>query len=213
MTVASRTPARFDRMTAPTPYPVAARELMRSTILDAMRDQLRTRRWAEVTMADVAAAAGISRPTLYKEFGSRMDLAQAYVLREVDSFLAAVEDAVRAHLDDPATALAAAFDVFLVAAANDPLVRTIVSDDGSDELLRLVTTGGEPVLQRGTERLAAFMVEGWPTLGDDAAALLAESVVRLAISYVALPSQVNMSGASVAALLGPYIEQALSDGD
>lgn len=198
-------------MTAPTPYPVAARELMRSTILDAMRDQLRTRPWAEVTMAEVATTAGVSRQTLYKEFGSRMDLAQAYVLREADSFLTAVEEAVRAHLDDPATALSAAFDVFLAAAADDPLVRTIVSDDSSDELLRLVTTGGEPVLQRATERLAAFMVEGWPTLGDDAAALLAESVVRLAISYVALPSEeTTMSGASVAALLGPYIERALA---
>ena len=197
-------------MTAPTPYPVAARELLRSTILDAMRDQLRTRRWAAVTMADVAAAAGISRPTLYKEFGSRMDLAQAYVLREADSFLTAVEDAVRAHLDDPATALSAAFDVFLAAAADDPLVRTIVSDDSSDELLRLVTTGGEPVLQRATDRLGAFMAEGWPNLGDEAAGLLAESVVRLAISYVALPSRGSgLTGASVAALLGPYIEQAL----
>ena len=197
-------------MTAPTPYPVAARELMRSTILDAMRDQLRSRPWAEVTMAEVATTAGVSRQTLYKEFGSRMDLAQAYVLREADSFLSAVEDAVRANLDDPATALSAAFDVFLAAAADDPLVRTIVSDDSSDDLLRLVTTGGEPVLQRATARLAAFMVEGWPTLGADAAGLLAESVVRLAISYVALPSQeTTMGGASVAALLGPYIERAL----
>jgi AcrR family transcriptional regulator len=120
---------------AVTPYAVAARELLRSTLLDAMRDQLRTRAWAEVTMAEVATAAGVSRQTLYKEFGSRHDLAQAYVLREVDRFLGAVEEAVTAHLHDPTTALGAAFDVFLAAAADDPLVRAVVSGAGGDELL------------------------------------------------------------------------------
>ena len=73
-------------------------------------------------MGDIAAAAGVSRQTLYKEFGSRDEFAQAFVMREVDRFLAAVEAAVREHLDDPPTALSAAFDVFLTAAAEDPLV-------------------------------------------------------------------------------------------
>src|SRR3712207_2963537 len=115
-----------------------------------MREQLRTRPWAEVTMAEVATAAGVSRQTLYKEFGSRQELAQAYVLREADRFLGTVEDAVTAHLDDPVTALSAAFDVFLAAAADDPLVRAVVSGDGGDELLVLVTTQGHPVLERAT---------------------------------------------------------------
>jgi AcrR family transcriptional regulator len=198
--------------TAPTPYAVAARELLRSTLLDAMREQLRTRPWAGVTMADVAKTAGVSRQTVYNEFGSRRDLAQAYVLRETDRFLATVEDAVTAHLDDPVTALAAAFDVFLTAAADDPLVRAVVSGDGGgDELLALITTQGEPVLERATDRLAAFMLEGWPALGRSGATLLAESVVRLAISYAALPSGRGLTGRSIAELLGPYVERALDE--
>lgn len=196
---------------APTPYPVAARELLRTMLLDAMREQLRERPWAEVTMAEVATAAGVSRQTLYKEFRSRHEFAQAYVLREVDRFLGAVEEAVTANLDDPATALSAAFDVFLAAAAEDPLVRTIVAGDGADELLPLVTTQGAPVLQRATERLAALVTRGWSGLGEDDAQLLAECVVRLAISYAALPSSTSrLSGPSVAALLGPYVDRALS---
>ena len=198
-------------VTTPTPYPVAARELLRSTIFDAVREQLRTRPWSEVTMADVATAAGVSRQTLYKEFGSRFDLAQAYVLREADRFLGAVEEAVTAHLDDPATALSAAFDVFLAAAAEDPLVRAIVAGDGGDELLRLVTTDAEPVLERATDRLARFLRQGWPRVGEDDARLLSNAVVRLAISYVALPSRsAALTGPAVAALLGPYIERALA---
>ena len=50
------------------PYSVAARELLRNTLLDAACHELQSRRWAEITMADIALAAGVSRQTLYKEF-------------------------------------------------------------------------------------------------------------------------------------------------
>ncbi len=85
------------------PYSLAARELLRNTLLDAARDELESRRWADITMADIAGSAGVSRQTLYKEFGSRDEFAQALVLREAERFLVAVEEAVRAHLDNPAT--------------------------------------------------------------------------------------------------------------
>jgi AcrR family transcriptional regulator len=192
---------------APVPYPVAARELLRRTLLDAMREQLASRDWAAVTMAEVARAAGVSRQTLYKAFGSRQEFAQAYVLREVDHFLEAVEAAVQAHLDDPPRALAAAFDVFLAAAAEDPLVRAIVSGESGEELLPLVTTQGQPVLEHATERLGAFLQEGWPAIAPEQARLLAECVVRLAISCAALPS--GMGAESVATLLGPYVERVV----
>lgn len=196
---------------APVPYPLAARELLRSTLLDAMREQLARRQWATVTMAEVARAAGVSRQTLYKAFGSRQEFAQAYVLREVDRFLEAVETAVQAHPDEPTRAVAAAFDVFLTAADGDPLVRSIVSGEGSDELLPLVTTQGQPFLDHATERLAAFLDQAWPTIAPEQARLLAECVVRLAISCATLPSGPSGMGAeAVATLLGPYLERVLA---
>lgn len=196
---------------APVPYPVAARELLRSTLLDAMREELATREWASVTMAEVARAAGVSRQTLYKAFGSRQEFAQAYVLREVDYFLEAVEAAVQAHLDEPARAIAAAFATFLSAAADDPFVRGIVSGESGGELLPLVTTQGQPVLEHATERLAAFLAEGWPQMTPEQAQLLAECVVRLAISHAALPSgPAGLTADSVATLLGPYLAGVLA---
>src|SRR5262245_37935052 len=57
--------------TARTPYAEAARELLRQTLFGAAREQMEERPWSEVTMSDVAAAAGVSRQTLYKEFGNR----------------------------------------------------------------------------------------------------------------------------------------------
>ncbi|MGO9321672.1 MAG: TetR family transcriptional regulator [Solirubrobacteraceae bacterium] len=195
------------------PYPIAARELLRNTLLDAACEQLQGRRWADVTMADIALAAGVSRQTLYKEFGSRDEFAQVLVMREADRFLIAVEGAVGAHLDDPASALAAAFDVFLHAAAENPLVRTIVHGDGAEELLALFTTHGQPLVERATERLAAVLLASWPLVARDDARLLSECLVRLAISYAALPTgPASMTAASIASLLGPYVEQLVARG-
>jgi AcrR family transcriptional regulator len=189
------------------PYPVAARELLRSSLLDAAREELRQRRWADVTMGDVAVAAGVSRQTLYKEFGSREEFAQALVLREADSLLDEVERAMQDNRAEPANALAAAFDVYLHAAAENPLLRAVVSADGAAELLTLLTTHGEPLLERSSQRLKGLLHAGWPLMRDEDAELLSECLVRLAISYAALPKgPASMSAASVARLLGPYVE-------
>jgi AcrR family transcriptional regulator len=194
-----------------TPYAEAARELLRGTLLDGARDELERRSWAEITMGEIAAAAGVSRQTLYKEFGSRDEFAQAFVMREVDRFLAAVEVAVREHLDDPATALSAAFDVFLTAAAEDPLVRTLLTGEAAHSLLPLLTTEGRPVVAGATERLSAIILAGWPQVDPADARLLAECLVRLAISYAALPAgPTAMTAASVTTLLGPFVERALA---
>src|ERR1700749_3022535 len=114
-------PARSPTATTPrmstagqrVPYSVAARELLRNTLLDAACHELQTRHWADITMADIAVAAGVSRQTLYKEFGSREEFAQVLVLREAESFLDAVEQSVNEHLTDPSKALGAALARFL----------------------------------------------------------------------------------------------------
>jgi AcrR family transcriptional regulator len=195
-----------------TPYAVAARELLRATLLDAARDLLGERDWGDITMADIARAAGVSRQTLYSEFGSRAEFAQALFLREADRFLEAVEQAVNSNLHDPVAALAAAFDVFLTAAADDPLIRSVVSGEGNDSLLPYVTTQGQPVVEQAAERLATVISAGWPHVDRDAIGLLAECVVRLAISYAALPTgPAGITAASVAALLGPYLERVVAE--
>jgi AcrR family transcriptional regulator len=199
-------------VTAPerTPYAVAARELLRETLLDGARDLLGEQDWADVTMADIARAAGVSRQTLYSEFGSRGEFAQALFLREADRFLAAVEDAVNANLDDATAALAAAFEVFLTAAAENPLIRAVVAGDGNAGLLPYVTTQGQPVVAQAAARLAGVISAGWPRVDRDGIDLLADCVVRLAISYAALPA--DSAADSVATLLGPYLEQLVADG-
>ena len=60
-------------MPEPTTYPVAARRLLHDMLLDAARELLSQRHWPDVTMAEVAGRAGVSRQTLYNEFRSRDD--------------------------------------------------------------------------------------------------------------------------------------------
>jgi AcrR family transcriptional regulator len=195
------------------PYSLAVRELLRNTLLDAACDELNERRWGDITMADIARAAGVSRQTLYKEFGSRDEFAQALVLREAERFLLEVQTAVRAHIHEPAVALSAAFEVFLTAAAENPLIRTVVNSEGSEGLLVLFTTHGEPLVEGAAARLSAIILDGWPLMRRRDAELLSECLVRLAISYAALPKGPStMSADSVATLLGPYIERLLSGG-
>ncbi len=195
-----------------TPYPQAARQLLRETLFGAARDELQQRAWSEITMADIASAAGVSRQTLYKEFGSRDEFAQAFVIHEGERFLDGVEAAVRAHLDDPHAAVGAALEVFLRSAGEDPLVRILLSDDGAGGLLPFVTTQGMPVVQWATGRLTATIEEGWPEAPADKARLLAEALVRLAISHITAPGDSpETTAAATGELLGPFIDEALGD--
>lgn len=192
------------------PLAELTRSLVRERVLDAVGDLLRDRVWAQVTMADVAQRAGMSRQTLYNAFGSRVHLAQAYLAREADLFLQAVDIAVRQRATEPRNALAGALEVFLTTAADHPLVRAITTGDGGEELLPLVTTRGGPLLERATNHLTDLLIDTWPGLNPDEARPMADALVRLAISYAALPAGTPAAtAAAVAHILGPSIDAAV----
>jgi AcrR family transcriptional regulator len=196
-----------------TPYRVAARQLLHDSLLDAARTLLGDRPWAQITMSEVARAAGVSRQTLYTEFGSRDEFAARFVMREGARFLEEVERAIHAHLDDPRAAVAAGLETFLAATADDPLVRLLLSDDGTGGMLPLITTQSRPVLDWASARLCEVMRAGWPAVRDEDAELLADSFVRLAISYVMMPRRSPRETAdAAAALLAPYMERAMLAG-
>lgn len=193
-----------------TPYPEAARRLLRETLFGAARDQLQSKAWSEITMSNIAEVAGVSRQTLYKEFGSRAEFGQAFVIHEGERFLDGVDAAVRQHLDDPRAAVGAALELFLSSAGEDPLVRILLSDDGTGGMLPFVTTQGMPVVQWATARLTATIGAGWPQAPPAKVRLLAESLVRLAISYITAPGDDPETTATKAGeLLGPFIDDAL----
>ncbi|MGN6215494.1 MAG: TetR/AcrR family transcriptional regulator, partial [Solirubrobacterales bacterium] len=94
--------------TSRTPYQEAARELLRQTVFDAARDLLDRQPWSEITMADIATGAGVSRQTLYNEFGNRNEFGFAFVIHEAERFMDGVEKAVLEHVEEPRAAVRAA---------------------------------------------------------------------------------------------------------
>jgi AcrR family transcriptional regulator len=86
-------------------------------------------------MVDVAAAAGVSRQTLYNEFGSKEGLARALVRREADGYLAGVERALAG--DGPGTPrerLTATAEWTVSAARDNALVRAMLTGCWSERL-------------------------------------------------------------------------------
>ncbi|HEY4018899.1 MAG TPA: TetR family transcriptional regulator [Pseudonocardiaceae bacterium] len=191
------------------PYPEAARGLLRDTIIAAVDELARTRGWAATTMTHVADVAGVSRQTVYNEFGSRQALVEEYVTREVRNLVAEVEIAVREHADDPSAALLAAFGLFLKLASDEPIIRIIVADADSSHLMRLLTNLGTSVAD---DRIARLIVDVWPQASTEDAELIADSLVRLAISHAVAPgADPDTTSRNVTRLVGPLIHDILGN--
>ncbi|MFI2644706.1 TetR/AcrR family transcriptional regulator [Streptomyces sp. NPDC018610] len=105
----------------------------RESLLDAAYTALARRPWSAVRMVDVAAAAGVSRQTLYNEFGSKEGLARALVRREADGFLAGVDRALAGHTD-PYERLTAAAEWTASAARRNALVKAMLTGCWSERL-------------------------------------------------------------------------------
>ena len=77
-------------------------------------------------------------------------------------------------------------------------------------MLPFVTTHGQPLVAHAAERLRGAILARWPQAAEHDAMLLAECLVRLAISYATLPvGSAGMTASSITELLGPYIDHAL----
>src|SRR5579884_3064220 len=100
----------------------------RESLLTAAADAVTAGAWRRTRMADVAAAAGVSRQTLYNEFGSKDALAEALARREADAFLTETERVLSEHAGDPpAAAIAAAVEATLDRAADNPLLKAVLT--------------------------------------------------------------------------------------
>lgn len=188
-------------------YAELSRSLLRETILRAVDGLVRTRPWSEVTMAQVAAASGVSRQTVYNELGGRADLAVAYASWAGDQLLDEVERCVAAHRDDLQAALVAAFTVFLDQGAGHPLIRAISAGGGDDDLaILLAAPRSQPVITGATHRLGEIIATTWPDLPAELVPVASEVLVRLAVSHLLHPTSTPDAAArQLATLFGPFL--------
>jgi AcrR family transcriptional regulator len=144
----------------------------------------RTQGWASTTMSHVAEVAGVSRQTVYNEFKNRAALVEAYLRREIDGLILAVEAAIASQADDAHAALRSAFELFLSLASDEPVVQMLRSSTEGVELWPVLTAMSRAV---ALERLTPVIVRTWPQASVAEADLLMDALVRLAISHALLP--------------------------
>src|SRR4051812_45301435 len=163
----------------------------RDALLDAAYDAAVAGDWASARMLDVAAAAGVSRQTLYNEFGTKDALAQALALRETERFLADIEAAMAGQDGAPAEAVGVAGAHTLRQAADNPLLKAVLTDDtsGAGGLLPFLTTRAEPVLSAARAHISAYVLSHWPDLPVADVDLVGEVVVRLSVSHIVLSTE------------------------
>ncbi|MFJ3878834.1 TetR/AcrR family transcriptional regulator [Streptomyces sp. NPDC090077] len=168
----------------------------RESLLQAAEAALAARPWPAVRMVEVAAAAGVSRQTLYNEFGGKAGLGRALVRRAADWYLDGVERALALPAArGSAERLAAVAEWTVRAARARVLVRALLTGSWGPGLPSPPPTGGRQALGPGELARAAR---------DRAAAALpqeparrCELAVRLALSYVVAPAEPGQEPAAV----------------
>lgn len=168
----------------------AAPPSLRDRLLEAAVQIMTTSGWGRVTMARLADDVGVSRQTVYNEIGTKNDLAEAMVMRELDRFLAGVTRSFDENPDDLIGAIRDSARRVLKYAEDNALLHAVVSaTHGADtELLPLLTTHSEYLLEGAkfvvAERVASYDVD----LPEGRLEASIDMVVRLVLSHVMQPS-------------------------
>ncbi|MGW1023050.1 TetR/AcrR family transcriptional regulator [Streptomyces sp. NPDC002577] len=193
----------------------------RESLLDAAYVALTRRPWSAVRMVDVAAGAGVSRQTLYNEFGSKDGLARALVRREADAYLAGVDRALASHVEGRER-LAAVAEWTVAAARGNALVRAVLTGCWSERLPSLtpsaVPSSSVVPAQRRADgplpspadvvglvrdrAIAAVALPGGSAAEALELARVCEVAVRLALSWAVAPAGEGGVGRLVREVLG-----------
>lgn len=173
------------------PYRAAVRSLLRDRLLDAAAAVFTEDGWRRLTMAKVAERAGVSRQTVYNEFGNKQQLAEQLIHRELDTFLDAVQRAFSAE-DGVSEAVHAAVLAALEMAARDDLLLAVLErgHSGDTDLLPYIFQSRD-LVDRATDFVYALFRQHHPEmleLGDRLPTAM-ESLVRLVLSHVSQPTR------------------------
>lgn len=177
----------------------------RTALLDAAYAAILEGDWERTRMVDVAAAARVSRQTLYNEFGSKDGLALALAERETRRFMQRTDTAYHRG-DGVAQSLEAGVTEALRVGRANPLVRAVLTSAPDSGLLPFLTTRSDAMLAVAGSQLAGNLRASRPELDEETVRLVAEAVPRLVISHLVLPTGPPESAAhDIVALVLPYL--------
>ena len=168
------------------------RARLRDVALDAAREVVLDRGWGAVRMGAIATQVGISRQSLHAEFGTKDELGNALIMREMTEFFAGVAARLEEHPGDLAAAVSEAIQYMVTAARDNPLLATIITRaaaGGDVSLLSLLTVRGEALLGTATALVGDWVSGQWPSADPADVRLMVESVVRLCQSHILTPTK------------------------
>lgn len=175
-------------MSEVTRFAVRVKVDLRESLLGAAAELLAANGYRGLRMVDVGAAAGVSRQTVYNEFGDKEQLAQAVLLRCTAEFLTAIDSAMQDAVG-PRDGLRAGALAALEHAEREPLIIALVTGGSAgaagDLLPFLADRHAEPVLDTAAEHVSRHLRRLAPD-GDHQ--LVATAVVRLVVSHMLLPT-------------------------
>ncbi|MCK2237963.1 MULTISPECIES: TetR family transcriptional regulator [unclassified Crossiella] len=192
-----------------TPFSARVKASLRETLLDAAANLLAEGGYQGLRMAEVATAAGVSRQTVYNEFGNKDALVQAVALRLTAQFLAGTAERLDRE-ENLLDGIRAATGYILSHATANRLIGAMLTGADAQDMLPFLTTRGAPVLTSAAELVCQHTRARLPRLPAALAELYAETAVRLTVSHLLLPSgepgHAAEAVATVAgAMLGPYL--------
>jgi AcrR family transcriptional regulator len=181
---------------------------LRDELLDAAYEAIVAGGYDGLRMAEVGRQVGVSRQTVYNEFGDKWGVLQAVAGRETERFLLDVNAALAEHRD-PIAGLRAAVERALLLAADNPLVKAALGSPGSDQASQFLTTRGQQVLELSHQRLDAHVREHWPEVPAEDATICVDVALRVVLSHIVNPGAAPAVVAEqVARVVGPFLSNS-----
>ena len=161
----------------------------RERLLGEAAELTRSGGWQSITMARLADRVGVSRQTVYNEIGSKSQLAEAMVMRELELFLRQVDAAFAEYPDDLVEAIRAAAEAVLEMARTNPLLHAVLSAShgAQSDLLPLLTTQAEPLIEVARAMIMGQLASYSVTIEAERVEPLVDAVVRIVLSHVTVP--------------------------
>lgn len=165
----------------------------RERLLSAAYELTETDGWGSVTMSRVARAAGVSRQTVYNEFGTKHGLAQQLALTETVKFLEVARRGLESA-DDVIEGLRAACQGVLEYAESSVIIRSIAgpwTEDTDTDFLKLLTTESQQIVDLASLAVRDLIVARFGPLpiSDSELDVAVEVVIRLVLSHLTRPGK------------------------
>jgi AcrR family transcriptional regulator len=172
------------------PFRARVQLMLRTAILDAAWKRAAEQDWSAVHVAQIADDVGVSRQTVYNEFGSKDDLAAAVVRRDLERFVAGLVEHTQSA-PDLETAARDSMGWLLREARRHPIVKRTIEGARQGEvhlLTPFLTVRADALIVPVRNALVRAYQARWPHEDRAVTVLTVELMVRMVLSQLTTPS-------------------------